>query len=62
MDVDQPPVVWVSARAGHALAGAALLEVGEWWLRRTTWEELELVQHRRAHPSDPRRHLRHVLD
>ena len=45
-----------------AMPGATILEVGEWGLRRTTWEELELVQHWRRYLDDPRRYLRHVLD
>ena len=45
-----------------ALPGATLLEVGDWGVRRTTWEDLELVQHWRAYLTDPRRYLRHVLD
>lgn len=45
-----------------AMPGATILEVGSWGLRRTTWEELELVQHWRRYLDDPRRYLRHVLD
>ncbi|WP_240641623.1 AAA family ATPase [Nocardioides ferulae] len=45
-----------------AMPGATILEVGDWGLRRTTWEELELVQHWRAYLDDPRRYLRHVLE
>lgn len=45
-----------------AMPGATILEVGEWGVRRTTWEELELVQHWRRYLDDPRRYLRHVLD
>jgi predicted ATPase len=45
-----------------AMPGATILEVGEWGLRRTTWEELELVQHWRAYLEAPGRYLRHVLD
>ena len=45
-----------------ALPGATLLEVGDWGVRRTTWEDLELVQHWRAYLTDPHRYLRHVLD
>ncbi|WP_257425571.1 AAA family ATPase [Nocardioides carbamazepini] len=45
-----------------AMPGATILEVGDWGLRRTTWEELELVQHWRRYLDDPRRYLRHVLD
>lgn len=45
-----------------AMPGATILEVGDWGLRRTTWAELELVQHWRRYLDDPRRYLRHVLD
>ncbi len=45
-----------------ALPGATILEVGEWGYRRTTWEELELVQHWKAYLESPGRYLRHVLD
>jgi predicted ATPase len=45
-----------------AMPGATILEVGEWGLRRTTWEELELVQHWKAYLESPGRYLRHVLD
>lgn len=45
-----------------ALPGATVLEVGPWGLRRTTWEELELVQHWKAYLDAPGRYLRHVLD
>lgn len=45
-----------------AMPGATILEVGEWGLRRTAWEELELVRHWRNYLDDPRRYLRHVLD
>lgn len=45
-----------------AMPGATLLEVGEWGLRRTTWEELELVQHWRSYLQEPQRYLRHVVD
>ncbi|WP_246086678.1 AAA family ATPase [Nocardioides humi] len=45
-----------------AMPGATILEVGEWGLRRTTWAELELVQHWRRYLDDPQRYLRHVLD
>ena len=41
---------------------ATILEVGEWGLRRTTWDELELVQHWKAYLDAPGRYLRHVLD
>jgi predicted ATPase len=45
-----------------ALPGATILEVGPWGLRRTTWEELELVQHWKAYLDAPGRYLRHVLE
>ncbi len=45
-----------------AMPGATILEVGEWGLRPTTWEELDLVQHWRAYLEAPGRYLRHVLD
>jgi len=45
-----------------ALPGATILEVGEWGYRRTTWEELELVQHWKRYLDAPGRYLRHVLD
>lgn len=45
-----------------AMPGATVLEVGEWGLRRTSWEELELVQHWRSYLADPNRYLRHVID
>jgi predicted ATPase len=45
-----------------AMPGATILEVGEWGLRRTSWEDLELVQHWRRYLEDPHRYLRHVLD
>ncbi|MGY2703205.1 AAA family ATPase [Nocardioides sp. HB32] len=45
-----------------AMPGATILEVGDWGVRRTTWEELELVQHWRRYLEAPGRYLRHVLD
>ena len=36
-----------------AMPGATLLEVGDWGLRETTWEELELVQHWRRYLDEP---------
>jgi predicted ATPase len=44
-----------------AMPGATILEVGDWGLRETTWDELELVQHWRAYLDAPQRYLRHVL-
>jgi predicted ATPase len=45
-----------------AMPGATILEVGDWGLRRTTWQELELVEHWKAYLDAPGRYLRHVLD
>lgn len=45
-----------------AMPGATILEVGPWGLRRTTWDELELVRHWRAYLDAPSRYLRHVID
>ncbi|CAN5271027.1 AAA family ATPase [soil metagenome] len=45
-----------------SLPGATILEVGDWGYRRTTWDELELVQHWKAYLDAPQRYLRHVLD
>lgn len=45
-----------------AMPGATILEVGEWGMRRTTWDELELVQHWRSYLDAPGRYLRHVIE
>jgi predicted ATPase len=45
-----------------AMPGATILEVGDWGLRETTWDELDLVYHWRAYLAEPRRYLRHVLE
>jgi predicted ATPase len=45
-----------------ALPGARLLEVGEWGLRETTWEELELVWHWKRFLDTPEAYLRHLTD
>jgi predicted ATPase len=44
-----------------ALPGATILEVGEWGIRRTTWDDLELVRNWKAYLDAPPRYLRHVL-
>jgi predicted ATPase len=44
-----------------SVPGADILELGEWGIRRTTWEELELVSHWRSYLDEPRRYLRHLL-
>jgi len=45
-----------------ALPGATILEVGPWGVRRTSYEELELVAHGKRYLDTPMRYLRHVLD
>ncbi|MFT4136457.1 AAA family ATPase [Microbacterium sp.] len=45
-----------------ALPGARLLELGEWGMRKTTWDDLELVRHWRSYLDAPQRYLRHLLD
>jgi predicted ATPase len=44
-----------------ATPGAAILEVGEWGLRATSWDELELVGSWRRFMADPSRYLRYLL-
>src|SRR4051812_38274006 len=44
-----------------ALPGATILEVGDWGIRRTTWEELKLVQNWKAYLQAPERYLRHII-
>ncbi len=44
-----------------SLPGARIIEVGDWGLRETTWDELELVRHYRAYLETPMRYLRHTL-
>ncbi|WP_433007656.1 AAA family ATPase [Kribbella sp. CA-294648] len=44
-----------------ALPGATILEVGEWGIRKTAWDDLQLVEHWRAYLGAPERYLRHVL-
>jgi predicted ATPase len=44
-----------------ALPGATILEVGDWGIRRTAWEDLELVQNWRAYLRHPEQYLRHIL-
>jgi predicted ATPase len=43
-----------------ALPGATLFEVGEWGLRETSWEDLELVWHWRRFLGTPEAYLRHL--
>lgn len=44
-----------------ALPGATILETGDWGIRKTVWEDLELVQNWRAYLRHPAQYLRHVL-
>ena len=44
-----------------ALPGATILEIGDWGIRRTTWNDLELVQNWRAYLDAPARYLRHII-
>ncbi|GAA3106982.1 putative ATPase [Kribbella aluminosa] len=44
-----------------ALPGATILETGAWGIRRTTWDDLQLVQNWKAYLQTPERYLRHVL-
>jgi predicted ATPase len=45
-----------------ALPGARILEVGDWGLRESRWEDLELVQHWKAYLDSPGRYPRHVVE
>ncbi|MET0695663.1 MAG: AAA family ATPase [Propionibacteriaceae bacterium] len=45
-----------------SLPGATILEVGEWGLRESAWEDLVLVQNWRSYLIEPARYLRHVID
>jgi predicted ATPase len=44
-----------------AVPGATILETGPWGIRRSSYEDLELVQHWRAYLTDPGRYLRHIM-
>ncbi|MFB2586052.1 AAA family ATPase [Herbiconiux liukaitaii] len=45
-----------------SLPGATILEFGEWGIRETEWEDLEIVQHWRLFLDAPGRYLRHLID
>ncbi|MDX6280081.1 MAG: hypothetical protein QOH03_1152 [Kribbellaceae bacterium] len=45
-----------------ALPGATILEVGDWGIRESTWNDLQLVQNWRAYLAAPERYLRHVIE
>ncbi|MEV8215265.1 AAA family ATPase [Leifsonia sp. NPDC077715] len=44
-----------------ALPGAHILELGEWGMRETAWEDLEIVMHWRSFLDAPERYFRHLL-
>lgn len=44
-----------------ALPGAHILELGEWGIRETAWEDLEIVTHWRSFLDAPERYFRHLL-
>ena len=44
-----------------ALPGAHILEVGDWGLRESTYDELAIVTHWKSYLAEPMRYLRHVL-
>ncbi|PZF56956.1 AAA family ATPase [Curtobacterium sp. MCSS17_008] len=43
-----------------AFPGATIHEVGEWGLRRTAWQDLDVVRDQRAFLAAPERYLRHL--
>ena len=43
-----------------AMPGARILEVGDWGMRESTWDDLELVHHWKAYLDAPMRYLRHT--
>lgn len=45
-----------------ALPGAHILEVGEWGLRESTYDDLQLVTHWKSYLAEPMRYLHHVLE
>ena len=45
-----------------ATPDADIVELGDDGLRRTSWDQLELVYHWRRYLDDPRAYLRHVVD
>ena len=44
-----------------ALPGAHILELGEWGMRESRWEDLEIVTHWRSFLDAPERYFRHLL-
>lgn len=45
-----------------SLPGARIVEVGEWGMRTSQWDDLELVAHWKSYLAAPERYLRHLLD
>ncbi len=45
-----------------ALPGAHIWEVGDWGLRETAWDDLQLVDHWRRYLQTPDAYLRHLSD
>jgi predicted ATPase len=45
-----------------AAPGAAILELGDWGVRPSNWEDLELVRAWRTFLGDPRSYFRHLFD
>ena len=45
-----------------ALPGARIIEVGDWGLRESTWEDLQLVDHWRRFLQTPHAYLRHLVE
>jgi predicted ATPase len=44
-----------------ALPNATILEVGDWGIRNTPWQDLQLVQNWKSYLEAPERYLRHVI-
>jgi predicted ATPase len=42
------------------LPGARILELGEWGIRESAWEELDMVRNWRSFLDAPERYLRHL--
>ena len=45
-----------------AMPGARIIEVGDWGLRETTWEDLAIVDHWRRFLRQPEAYLRHLTE
>lgn len=45
-----------------SLPGAKIIEVGDWGMRDSSWEDLELVYNWRAFLDQPQRYLQHIID